>query len=184
MHIFSVILYALGANIDCLPIAIAYGINKTTISIKSNMMISLISTIGTFLAMIIGLKIKHYIPIYIANLLGCALLCVLGMYFIFDFYRLKDKDTNKVLTKTNIKTREILFLSLTLAINNIVLAIGASITGLPILITSIFSFISSFLFIALGQKIGNSIFANLLKSYSSIVSGGLLIVLAIYEMFI
>ena len=54
MHILSVILFALSANIDCLVIGLSYSLKKTIIDINSNLLIAFMSTIGTYFSMMLG----------------------------------------------------------------------------------------------------------------------------------
>ncbi|ORX22526.1 sporulation membrane protein YtaF, partial [Thermoanaerobacterium sp. PSU-2] len=57
MHVISSLLFSISANIDNFTVAIAYGIKKIRIGILSNLLIALVSGIGTFLSMFIGLFI-------------------------------------------------------------------------------------------------------------------------------
>ena len=82
------------------------------------------------------------------------------------------------LTK-NISLKETLVLSLVLTINNVALGIGASITGMPELITSLTTFVCSYVFIGTGQKFKR---LNFKGKYADIISGIILIILGLYEL--
>lgn len=184
MHIISALIYAFSANIDCLPIAVTYGINRIHIPVKANLFISLFSAIGTYCSMKVGNLIVKWLSVQKANTLGCFLLLILGLYFLYSFFTNDHRDTDTKPPYQTITFLHVLFLATTLTINNVALGIGASITGIPCLVTSVLSFGFSFLCIAIGQRIGHSYFANTFKKYPNLLSSVLLIILAIYEFFI
>lgn len=182
MHILSAILYAISANIDALSIGIAYGIKKTHINIRKNLMIALITMIGTYGSMRFGHFLTNYISLSLADFLGSSLLLIIGIYTVVKAM----SDGDKITTEDNqgikyISLKETLVLALVLTINNVALGIGASITGMPELITSITTFLCSFIFIGIGQKFKNVKFKG---KYSEIISGVILIILGLYELII
>lgn len=181
MHIFSALIYAFCANVDCLPLSISYGMNKTKIDFKSNLIISTLSSLGTFVAMQIGIEMQRLMKNTSANSIGAILLILLGMYFLYDYFNSKDKNDP---TYSIITLKEILFLSFTLTINNVSLGISAGITGTPVISATIFSFINCIIFIIVGQRIADSFLVNIFKKYSACISAILLIMLGIYELLI
>ena len=87
--------------------------------------------------------------------------------------------TNHLSAVKNISLKETLVLSLVLTINNVALGIGASITGMPELITSLTTFVCSYVFIGTGQKFKR---LNFKGKYADIISGIILIILCLYEL--
>jgi len=181
MHIFSAVLYAVSANIDALSIGIAYGIKKTHINHQNNFMIAFITMIGTYGAMRFGHFLTNYISLSLADFLGSSLLLLIGIYTVVK--SLKECDeiivTNHLSAVKNISLKETLVLSLVLTINNVALGIGASITGMPELITSLTTFVCSYVFIGTGQKFKR---LNFKGKYADIISGIILIILGLYEL--
>ena len=90
-----------------------------------------------------------------------------------------DKDNS-----SNIDLKESLSLAFALSINNIGLGIGASITGLNIFLTSLFTFIFSLLMLLTGYFLGSYYLSKLFSKRATIVSGLIIIALGVYEIFI
>lgn len=207
MHILSSLLFSISANIDNFAVGIAYGIKKIKINILSNFLIAIISALGTFLSMSLGKAIIHFISAKTANILGSAILILLGLWFILEFFiksyfqkkKKKNKLDNMIGEYKNIldnpelvdsdnssciDVKESILLAFALTINNLGVGIGASITGLNIFLTTIFTFIFSLLFIILGYLIGTSYLSKLFGKYASLISGAIIIFLGCYELFI
>ena len=87
MHILSSILLAFSSSIDSLIIGIAYGVKQIRIKFIINLVISIIVTLTTFLAMCLGRLICDYIPADICNYIGSTLLIIVGLYMIWDYYK-------------------------------------------------------------------------------------------------
>ena len=87
--------------------------------------------------------------------------------------------TNHLSAVKNISLKETLVLSMVLTISNVALGIGASITGMPELITSLTTFVCSYVFIGTVQKFKR---LNFKGKYADIISGIILIILGLYEL--
>ena len=205
MHIFSALIFAIVVSIDNFTVGIAYGVKKIRISPSSNILIGLISSLGTLLSMILGLAIINLISAKTANLLGCIILLTLGIYFIIDFFKKKfniqsfklqlkpDLSVCTVLLNYpefadvdksgTLELKESIMLAFALALNNFGLGIGVGITGINIVQVTIFTFITSILSILVGYIIGQKVLSKLLGDYASLFSGCLIIFLSIYEIF-
>jgi len=205
MHIFSALIFAIVVSIDNFTVGIAYGVKKIRISPSSNILIGLISSLGTLLSMILGLAIINLISAKTANLLGCIILLTLGIYFIIDFFKKKfniqsfklqlkpDLSVCTVLLNYpefadvdksgTLELKESIMLAFALALNNFGLGIGVGITGINIIQVTIFTFITSILSILIGYTIGQKYLSKLLGDYASLFSGCLIIFLSIYEIF-
>ncbi|MBE6033585.1 MAG: sporulation membrane protein YtaF [Clostridiales bacterium] len=201
MHFLSVFLFALAANIDNFIVGTAYGIKKVHLNLFHICAISMIISAGTLIAMIFGKSLLNFIPIGSAGLLGGVMIIAMGTYYFLAFWRNKDKENSKDKSKEEdsnsqykdsaneielqkLGYKEIVLLGLALSLNNAGLGIGASITGLNIVITSIVSFIFSFMFIYLGNKLGKSRIAKVIGRYAEPASGLLIIALGLIEIYI
>ncbi|MGJ7046110.1 sporulation membrane protein YtaF [Thermoanaerobacterium thermosulfurigenes] len=199
MHVISSLLFSISANIDNFTVAIAYGIKKIRIGILSNILIALVSGIGTFLSMSIGLLINRFLPTNISNIVGSLILIMLGLWFILDYYKKRKtytfnfKNNYEILINSKIADtdnskyidmKESIILAFGLTINNLGLGIGASITGLNIYFTTLLTIIFSLLSILLGFMLGNTYLAKIFGNYAPLVSGILIVFLGIYEIFI
>ncbi|WP_027623564.1 sporulation membrane protein YtaF [Clostridium lundense] len=207
MYILPIIFLAISSSSDAFVVGISYGINKISINFTNNLLIALISGIGTFLSMALGKLLLNIIPIEKANVIGSSVLILFGVYMLIHSLKndcSKEKNDSKINMEgenyyhnvlnnpeiidvngsKNIEIKESLFLGIVLCINNIGLGIAASITGLNMYLTSLASCIFSMLFIQLGHYVGEKFLSKTLSKYSEIISACIIILLGIYETFI
>lgn len=209
MNILSIFLFAISSSSDNLIVGLSYGSKKVRINFINNFMISFISGIGTFLAMLFGRMFLRLIPLKCSNIIGSGILILFAIYLLINWLR-KDIDSKKSTEEINEDTsefqryentlrnpeiidtngsktidfKEAIILGIVLCLNNIGLGIGASITGLNIFITSISSLIFSLVFIPIGYFIGEKVLSDKLSRYSEIISICIIIILGIYELFV
>ncbi|MEN8076463.1 sporulation membrane protein YtaF [Clostridioides difficile] len=204
MHIIPSILLAFSASLDSLIIGIAYGIKNIKIKLFINIIIASIVTLGTFLSMVLGAILINFLPIYICNYIGATLLIIVGLWMTFDYFKEQrnlNKKNNDLIeslnyeeilynNKTadadgsgNIELKEAISLALALSINNFALGIGASMSGISIPLTTIFTFIFSVLILIVGLKIGNSFLSKIFGKYSGLLSALIIIVMGIVQLF-
>lgn len=197
MQLLSVFLFSLSANIDGFTVGLAYGMKDIRIDYKSNVLIALITSIGTFVSMAIGLFIKGFISEQIVSVIGCILLVFLGVAMIVNSFKSKKTDEENVsytdiLVKPQkadkdksgfIDIKEAVTLGLALSLNNFGLGIGASATGINIYLTTIVTFILSILCILFGVEFGKRYLSKKFKEYAEVISGLIIIFLGLYELF-
>lgn len=207
MQLISAILFVVSASLDNVIVGIAYGIKNLKISFSKNIIIALISSIGTFLSMLLGHFICLIIPNNYSKFIGSSVFIVLGMWCIIQpFLKRNTNSTETNSYKTlnegnlmsyedvmenpekadidnsgNIDLKECFILSFALAINNIGLGIGAGIAGINIELTVLLTLFFSLTAIPLGYYIGNKLLSKALGKYSFIISGLIIIILGIYE---
>lgn len=202
MNILSPLFFALSSNSDALIIGLSYGAKKVRINSMSNIVIALFAGTGTFCSMLFGKVINTYISLELGNFIGGSLLVLFGLYMLISAIRKKWKTTktnltcetgyfNKVVNHpemidTNhsniIEFKEAIVLGGLLCLNNVGMGIGASITGMNIYITSLFSFVFSVLLLQLGCYMGKNIVTNKLSIYAEIISGIIIVLLGLSEL--
>ncbi len=198
--ILSALLFSLSFNLDNIVIGTAYGIKKIRIGLYSNLIIALVTSVGTYLSMTVGTYIAKLLPDSCANTLGAAAVGLLGLYFIIQsviklFKTTKskelalknvsdmmeyaeDSDSNR---NGKIDLKEAFLVALGLMLNNLGTGITASITKVNVLLTVIATFFLSILTLLLGEAIGNHALGKLFGKYAPLISGILLVVLGIFE---
>ena len=200
--ILSALLFSLSSNLDNIVVGIAYGIKKIRIGVITNLIIAVITSSGTFLSMSVGAYIAKFLSHSIANDLGAIVIVTLGIYFLtLSIIKLLNNTTSKELALKNINdmveyaeksdldssgdisTKEGIFVAFGLTFNNLGTGIAASITGISIQYTVLFTFILSVLSIILGETLGKHILGKILGKYAPLFSGILLIILGIIEFF-
>ncbi len=210
MHLFSAILFAFSANMDNIPLGIAYGIRGIKINPLKNLLIAFITSTGTLISMSLGEVITLFISEAIAAIIGSSLLMAIGLWFIFRFFSKRRKGlaqeqgvphTEWAQTEaeteaeaeaqaavsqvaTSITTRQSMGLALVLMVNNMGFGISANIAGLPILLTSVCTFLCSMFLLLAGVTIGLRLASDRLGIYSELISGILITILGFYEFFV
>jgi putative sporulation protein YtaF len=198
----SALLFSLSSNLDNLVVGTAYGLKKIKIGILPNIIIAIITSTGTFLAMSVGIYISKFLPDYVANSFGAGVIIILGGYFVIQStIKLANNKSSKELAlkdiddmleyaeksdldnSGDINLKEAVLVAFALTFNNLGTGIAASITGVNIRFTVIFTFILSIVTLKLGEAIGNNILGNFLGKYAPLISGILLIILGIIELF-
>ena len=198
--ILSALSFSLSSNLDNVVVGIAYGIKKVKIGIISNLIIAFVTSIGTYLSMLAGAYISKFLPRSFANAFGALIIIILGIYFIIQSITKLIKNTkSKELALKNItdmieyaqksdldnsgdiNMKEALIVAFGLTFNNLGTGVAASITGVNIQLTVIFTFILSIFTIIFGGAIGNHVLGKILGKYASLFSGVLLIILGIIE---
>ena len=204
MNLISAILLSLSANLDTFTVAISYGIKKIKLSISNILLITFITTLGTFASMSLGLGLTQFISVYTANLIGSLMLIGIGIWILVDFFKQSHKK-NQISSIENNSTysqilsdpivadkdhsgdidfKESITLSLALTINNLGIGIAASIAGINIYLNTICTFIVTILSIVVGISIGSSYLSNLCGKYAGLISGLVIILLGLYEAFL
>ncbi|RDY23539.1 sporulation membrane protein YtaF [Romboutsia maritimum] len=204
MNLISAILLSISANLDTFTVAISYGLKKIKLSTATVLLISLITTLGTFISMSLGLVLTKFISIYIANLIGSLMLICIGVCIFINFFKESHKNKQTYLIENNstysqiltnpitadkdnsgdIDFKESITLALALTINNFGIGIAASIAGINIYLNTFCTFIVTILSILLGISIGNSYLSKLCGKYAELISGLVIIILGIYEAFL
>ncbi|MCL2774975.1 MAG: manganese efflux pump [Oscillospiraceae bacterium] len=193
INIFLSVICAVTANLDTLGVSVAYGIKKIKINMFCNIVIAVVSTVGTFISMLFGIFISKTIAVQFINYIGSAILILIGLYFIYEFFKKNHSEYEEIIeTPTKADTNnsgtlelsEIFTLALALTVNNLGVGISASIAGLNIWATTILTFIVTMLFIKIGTFIGNSKIFNFIGKYSSLISGIIIALIGVCTIFI
>lgn len=214
MHLLSALLLALSSNIDNFAVAIAFGVKRIRIGILSNLVIAIVTGIGTFLSLSAGQAISKYLPDKVANVIGSVVLVGIGLWVIWEALELKKKrKRNKFqfpdtvgaedfyekfsyegfLEKPEradtdksgyIDVKESIALALGLTLNNLVVGVGGGISGLSVAITIFLSVMFSMLAIILGYSLGEQFRVKISIVWIETLSGILILVLGVYEYFV
>ena len=181
MSLISTLLFTISANLDNIPIGIFFAINNNKLKIFDLIEISFFTSIFTFIIMLIGNIIAKILPIEFSNQIAAYIIIIIGLYGIIKEICNK-KRTKKIRQQKNnnylSKYKTIILLSM----NNLVLGINASITGISYLSSSIFTFIFSFIFLYIGYFIGKKINFNLISNISNYLSYIIILILGIVEL--
>lgn len=188
MHSITIILIGMASNLDNLGIALAYGVRQKKITIVPNLLIAIISMIITYIAVMAGSKIIVYISPYKANILGSLLLCGVGVWTLLS-NRPSRRKTRKGFDipgreqSQNLSFKEAIFLGFLLSLNCMAGGIGIGANGISAIWTVISIGVFSILTIGLGSHFGYLLSKSFIGRYSTSISGCLMILIGIYELF-
>lgn len=199
-YIFSAFIFSVSANLDNVVIGIAFGVNQIKLSWASNLLIAMITSVGTYLSMTIGKYAAAYLSANTANLLGSGMIIAMGLYFFVRslFVMLKNRKVREVAVKNmedmldyatesdqnangSISLREAMFLGFGLTMNNLGTGIAASAAGVDIKLTVLFTFVLSFLFVMVGHTLGKKVLGRVLGHLAPMLSGLLLVLLGLFQ---
>lgn len=200
LHLLSIALISISSNTDSFAVAIAYGIKKIRITIGANLLIAIVSSLGTFLSMSIGEIINGYLPHEIASRLGSGVLIAIGLYGLWQtiYHERKQRKLARCDRQNlnidlpprignrsagSIDIKQSIPLAFSLTINNIGGGIGAGMSGLNTALTTGITFIVAILAIFSGAILGEKFARRMTESWAGFLSSGLIILIGLYEYF-
>lgn len=181
MHFGTVILLGLAVNLDNLLLGLSCGMAKKHIPWFQNLIIALIS--GLFGGL--SCAVAHLIPekfTMISALLGSLILFCIGASAIFKGIKKRDPALECPLRCTSV--REICIISVALALNCLAVSFGMGMSDVPFLLLGISMTAFSFIGVGIGNHLGKNAVRVLKSNWLDILSGLLLVAIAVWEWFI
>jgi putative Mn2+ efflux pump MntP len=150
------LLFGIAANTDNLAVGLAYGLKRRSIGWMPNLLIAVITTAITLVALVFGREIRHLLPEELPNVLGGSLLVALAAWNLY-----RDRDgafdesamADRFAAQGSVGLRESLILAGALSINNIGLAVAGGIGGIGYLPAAVSIFFWSVAMLLVGQAI-------------------------------
>lgn len=199
MNFLSVLLFSAAVTCDSLVIGLSYGSRNIKINILNNIIVGIISCLGTMIGMYAGHLFDMFLVESVTKCLGSVLLFFFGLYMFYqalskqiqaksDSYKIVsdaadlaenfDKDHSK-----SIDLSEAILLGIFLCINNVGLGVGAALAGLDIILTSFTCLILSILFIEIGCRLTYNLLSGKTVIYAEYIASMMIMLLAVYELF-
>lgn len=187
-RIVLAVLLALSTNIDNFAVGMSFGIQQQTIRVSANLLIAVLSGMGTYLSMQLGGWMNGFLSPIVAEKLGSGLLVVMGVCAIAEVLKMRANAVDAggmVLVQADRRQgmgiKEAIALGLVLTISNFGTGIGAGIAQLDLGLASCCSFLSSLLTIGGGSFVGKMMTQNFNRDRLELATGILLIGLGIYQ---
>lgn len=198
MYFLSAFLFALSANIDSFIIGLSCGIRKSKISVPQILFISLITLCGTIAALAAGGKLLSLFPFPYAEYAGKFILLMFGLYYAAKFIFmnifhpipkydeaaasccLSSSETYTPLSCRTLSWKSACIFGFSLSANNLGIGLGASISGLRLIPSSLISFAACILFLLLGNHAGRCFSFQKSERYADLFCGMLLILLGFF----
>ena len=159
-RVTSTVLFGLAANTDNLTVGVAYGMKCRWIGGRQNLFIAVATTLVTLVAMALGRQMREMLPPRMPDILGGALLLIFAAWnFYSERTRVSDRPPVTVSgfpKRTFVGLGESVFLSGTLSINNMGLAVAGGIGGVRYIPAALSIFCFSVAMLALGQAVGSN----------------------------
>lgn len=181
-------LCAVSSNLDTLSVCTSYGMKNIKISKNAILVLTLISSIGTFLSMKFGALILRYTDANFVNRIGSIALICMGIYFLYECTIKKDITKTVLLNDPvlvdedksgTIDFKEAFTLATVLTINNLGVGIAGGIIGLNIFYTTYFTFLSTLIAVDLGLYIGERFSTKSFGKVTQIMSSILIIIIGL-----
>ena len=161
IQMISVLAFSAAASADSLVVGLSYGLRKIKVDWKSNLVVALLSLAGTVCSMILGRMLLPVLP---------------------DRFQ-KGKDGRERVPRA-LTLKSTLLLGAALAVNNIGLGVGASITGMRLVPTAACAFLCSLLFFFGGNWIGGLREGGTIGWLAEPVANLLMVGLGIFEILV
>ncbi|MGD0152267.1 MAG: hypothetical protein ABSC17_00685 [Thermacetogeniaceae bacterium] len=85
MHLMTILALALSCNLDNIMVGLAYGTRRIRLPLESNLLIALITSVGTLVTMLLGQDLARlYFNTRIANYLGAGIIIIAGLYVLIQ----------------------------------------------------------------------------------------------------
>jgi putative Mn2+ efflux pump MntP len=183
-HLTSAFLLAISANVDNVGVGLVFGVRGRNIRLAHNLLISLVSGGATLLSMAAGEWVNDFMSEELANLLGSAILCSIGVYGVVLSAR-RANGAPPVGEPGAASTSEAVALAVSLSLNNLVSGLGAGISHVSIGLTAALTAALSIAALAGGQLAGRRSSAlPFERGRLDFAAGLILIAVGIHELFI
>ena len=185
MHLLSPLLFGISASLDALIVGIAYSLRRIRIRLRQNLLISLITLLGTCISVGLGALLSPFLPPTVSLGLGSSVLILMGCYYMLKSIAVLLKkqrcreDFPAHQSRPSLSLPEVCILSLGLSANNIGIGLSASIAGISLLPTAAFTFACSVFFLFLGSQLGKMRILKPAAQAADFSSGLLLVLLGI-----
>ena len=198
MQLVPSLLFGVSASLDALLVGVSYGVRGVRIRLWQNLFISLVTLSGTCLSISFGSILIPLVPPLISSYAGSLILLILGIYYILKWLlassqqqkpdHLLDQKQSALKTVEQpcgcLSIAEVLFLSLSLSVNNLGIGLSASLTGLTLVPAAVATCLCSVLFLLAGNLLGQSRLLRLIGDLANPISGLLLIGLSLIQLFL
>ena len=184
IQMLSVLAFSAAASADSLVVGLSYGLRKIKVDWKSNLVVALLSLAGTVCSMILGRMLLPVLPDRFENVLGGGIIMGIGLFSLLrPWFSQKGKDGRERVPRA-LTLKSTLLLGAALAVNNIGLGVGASITGMRLVPTAACAFLCSLLFFFGGNWIGGLREGGTIGWLAEPVANLLMVGLGIFEILV
>lgn len=128
--------------------------------------------------MSLGRSLLLFLPEGLASGLGSLIIMAIGLWGLVGWWLGRDGELEE---EPALSLQAAATLGFALAVNNIGLGVGASITGIPLVPASVGSFVCSLLFLSLGNRFGRSKVSEAVGRYAEPAADLIMIALGVFQ---
>lgn len=199
MQLFSALLFGISASLDALVMGVTYGLRRICIGLRQNILISMITLLGTCLSVGCGSLLGPLLPSSLGTWMGSGILILYGLYYLMKSMKKLSKKYRKSMADSNdfhcaqkqdaskcslaLSYGSAFTLGVALSVNNIGIGLSASIAGLSLAPAAVMTILFSVSFLFLGNHLGRSFLSRWIGNAAEPISGVLLIILGAWEWF-
>lgn len=96
MQLLPSLLFGTSASLDALLVSISCGLRRVHIQILQNLIISLVSLLGTCLSVCLGIRLLSFLPVSFSGCIGSIILILLGLYYVIKRFFIHHTDQSDV----------------------------------------------------------------------------------------
>lgn len=185
MELFSAfgaaLLFALACNLDTILLSMGYALKGISIPWSGTLMIALVTTGVTWLSLGLGEAASALFSPGISERLGGVVLVGIGCWFLLDSLRQREEKEMEELPNQAVGMWKWVSLAAALAVNNAGIGVAAGVAGLNLWEAAGGNFIVTLLFLPLGRMLGVKVAGRILGRYALPLSGGLLVLLGLWQ---
>ena len=187
------IMLAISVSIDALGIGISYGMRKSYITLKLNILIAIIVFSMCLLGFSIGSFLSLFFDDFILKIIGSIILLILGSHIIIketilsknkNEKREDKEDKNEKTFVKGISFSEAISLAMAISMDAMTAGISASLIGIKSLWFPILVMACHMIFLSIGRFLGRYVkeASNIPQNLWSIISGVLLILISVTKL--
>ncbi|WP_264184013.1 manganese efflux pump MntP [Bacillus shivajii] len=178
--LWQILILVVASNLDDLGVGFSLGM-KYRLSWQVIWIISILSGLTMAFGLFIGNQFSLFFsgdfPMYLAAFVFAAI----GFWFIWQGQKGSEHEETIANKKyLNLGWKGAILLGIVLGIDSVAAGVSGGLTNLPILLTSVLAWFTSFLFIWFGSRFGRFLAAKVIRDYADYFAGVLFILLAAY----
>ncbi len=172
------LIFALACNLDTVLLAAGHALDGNTLSRFGAMIIAIITTLVTVLALVLGARAASMLPLGGVHALGSLVLIFMGIWFLLD--ALAKRNTIPAPAVSGGGFAALCSLSAALGINNAGAGVAAGISGVSPLWGGTVNFGVTLIALALGHRLGRLTVGKPMGGWALGCSGVLLLLLGLW----
>lgn len=179
--LLAAVLFAAACNLDTVILSMGYAVKGVRVSLSHSLIIAALTTLITWASLLLGAGAARVLSGPLPNLLGGLVLAGIGAWFVLDWLRRlgpagEAEGENRAATLWGCVS-----LAAALAVNNAGAGAAAGVSGISPGLAAAANLLATLGALPLGRMLGSRLAGRLLGKYALPLTGGLLILLGLWE---